>query len=199
MHGHHTEAASALIVAFLFAFLSQRLGGLAAITGAYLGGLFVAMTSAQEQVSRELHPMVNSFFGPIFFVSIGLEVNARHFTGGIGLFLALLLIAIVGKVVGCGLGARLNRFTDRESLIVGIGMIPRGEVGLITASLGLAAHLVTRDVYSQVVVLVLITTLITPPLLRLAFPKQLVLEVAPAGDLGRLGELANGASELADA
>ncbi len=199
MHGHHTEAASALIVAFLFAFLAQRLGGVAAITGAYLGGLFVAMTSAQEKVSRELHPMVNSFFGPIFFVSIGLEVNARHLTGGIGLFLGLLVLAIVGKIVGCGLGARLNHFTNRESLIVGVGMIPRGEVGLITASLGLAAHLVNRDVYSQVVVLVLITTLITPPLLRVAFPKQLVLEGTPAGDLVSLGELTNGANELADA
>ena len=198
MHGHHTEAAAALIVAFLFAFLAQRLGGLAAITGAYLAGLFVAMTSAREKVSSELHPMVNSFFGPIFFVSIGLEVNARHLTGGLGFFLALLVVAIVGKIVGCGLGARFNRFTNRESLIVGIGMIPRGEVGLIAASLGLAANLVSRDVYSQVVVLVLITTLITPPLLRVAFPKQLVLETT-AGDVVSLGELSSGASELADA
>ena len=198
MHSHHTEAAAALIVAFLFAFLAQRLGGLAAITGAYLAGLFVAMTSAREKVSSELHPMVNSFFGPIFFVSIGLEVNARHLTGGMGFFLALLVVAIVGKIVGCGLGARFNRFTNRESLIVGIGMIPRGEVGLIAASLGLAANLVSRDVYSQVVVLVLITTLITPPLLRVAFPKQLVLETT-AGDVVSLGELSSGASELADA
>ena len=199
LHGHHTEAASALIVAFLAAFLAQRLGGVAAITGAYLGGLFVAMTPAHGRVTQDLHPMVNSFFGPIFFVSIGLEVNARHLTGAIGFFLALLAIAIVGKIIGCGLGARLNQFTNRESLIVGIGMIPRGEVGLITASLGLAAGLVTQEVYSQVVVLVLITTLITPPLLRVAFPKELVLDVVAGSGLATLSELGNGAKELADA
>ncbi len=195
LHGHHTEAASALIIAFLVAFLAQRLGGLAAITGAYLAGLFVASTPAREKISYEIHPMVNSLFGPIFFVSIGLEVNARHLSGGMGFFLALLVIAIVGKIAGCGLGARLNGFSNRESLIVGVGMIPRGEVGLITASLGLAAHLVTRDLYLQAVVLVLITTLITPPLLRFAFPQQLELETTPLDSIAGLGEIAKAAKQ----
>jgi len=69
LHGYHTEVASALIIAFLLAFQAEWLGGMAAITGAYLGGLFVALTSAHEKVSKELHPMINSLFGPIFFVS----------------------------------------------------------------------------------------------------------------------------------
>jgi len=170
IHGHHTEAAAALIVAFLLAFDAQWFGRMAAITGAYIAGLFVAQTPAHERVVQDLHPMINSLFGPIFFVSIGLAVNARHVSGGIAFFMLLLIIAIVGKILGCGVGARLNGFTSRESMIVGIGMIPRGEVGLITASLGLASGLVTREVYVQVVVLVLITTLITPAMLRYAFP-----------------------------
>ena len=172
LHGHHTEAAAALMVAFLLAVDAQWLGGMAAITGAYIAGLFVGQTTAHQRVLQDLHPMINSLFGPIFFISIGLAVNARRLSGGILFFVLLLAIAIAGKIAGCGLGARLNGFSMRESMIVGVGMIPRGEVGLITASLGLAAGLVTRDVYVQVVVLVLITTLITPALLRYAFPPE---------------------------
>jgi Kef-type K+ transport system membrane component KefB len=169
MHGHHTEVASALSITFLLAFGAQWFGGMAAITGAYLSGLLVSMTSSQQTVSQELQPMINAFFAPIFFVSIGLEINARHIGNGVGFFVLLLLVAIVGKIVGCGVGALANGFSHRESWIVGVGMIPRGEVGLITASIGLAAGLVTRDVYMHVVMLVLITTLITPPLLRFLF------------------------------
>jgi Kef-type K+ transport system membrane component KefB len=195
MHGHHTEAAAALVVAFALAFEAQWLGGMAAITGAYLAGIFFALTSAHNKVSQDLQPMVNAFFGPLFFVSIGLDINARHL-GGAGVFLLLLLlIAIVGKVAGCGLGALANQFSARESMIVGVGMIPRGEVGLITASIGLAAGIVGRDVYTQVVILVLISTLITPPMLRLVFPKQAGIAVPEAA----LEELPAPADGLADA
>src|SRR5206468_2333504 len=93
LHGPHTEVAAALIIAFLLAFQAEWLGGMAAITGAYLGGLFVALTSAREKVSQDLHPMINSLFGPIFFVSIGLEVNAWHLDGRFAFFFLLLLIA----------------------------------------------------------------------------------------------------------
>lgn len=189
LHGHHTEAAAALIVAFLLAVDAQWLGGMAAITGAYIAGLFVAQTPAHPRVLQDLHPMINSLFGPIFFISIGLAVNARHLSGSILFFVLLLLMALVGKVAGCGLGARLSGFSTRESTIVGIGMIPRGEVGLITASLGLAAGLVSRELYVQVVVLVLITTLITPAMLRYAFPPA--TSVVAAGSAGTIPSIDN--------
>ena len=142
--------------------------------------------------------MINSLFGPIFFVSIGLEVNARYLQGGIGFFLLLLLIAVVGKIAGCGLGVLFSGFTRRESLVVGVGMIPRGEVGLITASLGLAAGLVSHDLYAQVVVLVLITTLNTPPLLRYAFPRETASEAVSDAVLAKLEELPAGAADIVD-
>ena len=192
LHGHHKEVAAGLILAFLLAFNAEWLGGMAAITGAYLAGLFVAATPAREKVAQEIHPMIHSFFGPIFFVSIGLEVNARHLAGGIEFFILLLLIAIVGKIAGCGLGAFACGFDKRESLVVGVGMIPRGEVGLITASLGFAAGLVSQNVYTQVVILVLTTTLITPVLLRFAFPGRPIestvdsLGVVEIGDVDRM-------------
>lgn len=167
----HPEVTAALIIAFLFAFLAEWFGGMAAITGSYLAGLFVAATPAHEIVNNDLRAMTSSFFGPLFFVSVGLAVNARELGGNLGFFAVLLAIAIFGKIVGCGLGARLNGFSNRDSLIVGAGMIPRGEVGLITASLGWAAGLVSQSVYVQMVVLVLATTLITPSLLKFAFPR----------------------------
>lgn len=171
LHGHHTEAAVALAVAMLLAFQAQWVGGMAAITGSYLAGLFVAMTPQQQKVSEDVRPMLNSFFGPVFFVSVGMEVNAWHVGGRVGFFALLLIIAILGKILGCGIGAYSSGFSGRDSLTVGIGMIPRGEVGLITASLGWTAGLVTHDVYIQAVALVLLTTLITPALLRFTFPK----------------------------
>jgi Kef-type K+ transport system membrane component KefB len=172
MHGHHMEVAAALAIAFLMAFTAESLGKMAAITGAYLAGLFVAATPSHERVIEELRAMTNSFFGPMFLVSIGLDVNAWQSGGHLGFFTLLLVVAILGKIVGCGFGASFAGFGRRDSFIVGIGMIPRGEVGLITASIGFAAGLVTRDIYAQAVVLVLITTLITPALLRYAFPRE---------------------------
>ena len=196
LHGSHTEVTAALVLTFLFAFGAEWFGGVAAITGAYLAGLFIAVTGAQEKVARDLHPIISAFFGPIFFVSIGLDVNARHLAGGLGFFLLLLGIAIAGKILGCGVGALATGFNQRESLIMGVGMIPRGEVGLITASIGLAAGLVTRDIYAQAVLMVLITTLVTPPLLRFAFPAS---ALSAAQDEEETGGLRAAVNDLVDA
>lgn len=198
----HPEVAAALIIAFLFAFQAEWLGGMAAITGSYLAGLFVAATPAHECVSNDLRSMTNSFFGPLFFVSVGLGVNARQLRGHPGFFVLLLGVAIFGKVVGSGLGARLNGFSIRDSLIVGVGMIPRGEVGLITASLGWAAGLVSQTVYVQVVVLVLATTLITPALLRFTFPgESMEATIGSTGvvEIHNLDELSEAVADVADA
>ena len=177
----HTSLAAALATGFLFAFLAQYGGGMAAITGSYLAGLFIAASPTDHaEVISELRSMTNSFFGPLFFASIGLEINAWALGGHIGFFFLILLIAVLGKVLGCGMGAWFNGFSGRDGLIVGVGMIPRGEVGLITANIGWAAGIVSPDIYSLVIVLVLATTLVTPPLLSLCFEREpAALEVAP--------------------
>ncbi len=183
----HTSLAAALAIGFLFAFLAQYGGGMAAITGSYLAGLFIAASpDAHAEVIAEIRSMTNSFFGPLFFASIGLEINAWSLGGHIGFFFLILMIAVLGKVFGCGLGAWLNGFSGRDGLIVGVGMIPRGEVGLITANIGWAAGIVSSEIYSLVIVLVLASTLVTPPLLSLCFGREeAVAEVSPAsGSLG---------------
>ncbi len=183
-HGAHIPLAAALSIGFLFAFLAQYGGGMAAITGAYLAGLFIAASPTHGEVIADLRSMTNSFFGPLFFASIGLEINARSLGGHFGFFSLILIIAILGKVFGCGLGAWLKGMSAQDGLIVGVGMIPRGEVGLITANIGWAAGLVSSEIYSLVVVLVLATTLVTPPLLSFCFsrkPADLDISGASAG------------------
>ena len=116
--------------------------------------------------------MSNAFFAPLFFVSIGLEINAREWGGQFGFFALLFVLAAAGKVVGCGLGAWFKGMKGRDSLAVGVGMIPRGEVGLITATIGWAAGVIGSPVYSLLVIIVLATTLITPVLLRVTLPPE---------------------------
>ena len=178
LHGPHTAVAMSLVLAFIFAFLAEAMGGMAAITGSYLAGLFIAATPAHNQVIGDLRSITNAFFGPLFFASVGLEINAREVTGHLGLFALLLAAAVLGKVFGCGLGAWLKGLKPRESLALGVGMIPRGEVELITASVGWTAGLISSSVYSLVVVLVLVSTLIAPISLHAFFPRQPIAEPA---------------------
>jgi Kef-type K+ transport system membrane component KefB len=109
---------------------------------------------------------------PIFFVSIGLEVNARALgLDGVPFALLIIAVAVLSKVLGSGVGARLGGFSTKDALRVGVGMASRGEVGLIVASVGLAAGLIGDTIFSSVVLMVLATTLITPILLRMLYPQ----------------------------
>ncbi|MBI4165107.1 MAG: cation:proton antiporter, partial [Acidobacteria bacterium] len=170
LQGPHSLTAIAFAVALGLAFLAEYIGGMAAITGAYLAGYLIAANAHVEEVVRDVRSLTHTFFAPVFLVSIGLAINARAVGGEVGFFLLILLIAIVGKVVGSGAGAWMSGFGGRESLVVGVGMIPRGEVGLITASLGWSAGIISTSVYSLMVVMVLVTTLITPVMLRMFHP-----------------------------
>ncbi len=122
-----------------------------------------------------MEPLTYSILVPVFFISIGLEADGRAILGDpsqLGLLGLILLIAVVSKIVGCSIPARLCGFTRPESLRVGIGMISRGEVGLIVAGVGLASGVIDQQIFSMMVIMVLFTTMITPLLLRWAFPKR---------------------------
>lgn len=162
---------SLIVVSILFfAWASEAVGGVAAITGAFIAGVALASSPLKEKIERGVHTLAYSFFVPIFLVSIGLAANARSLSvNDLGLTLMISLIAIISKLIGAGLGARLGGMSGGESLRVGIGMISRGEVGLIVASVGVGAGILTSASFTSIVLMVLITTLITPPLLRWAF------------------------------
>ncbi|MBP7227553.1 MAG: cation:proton antiporter [Longilinea sp.] len=165
----------AVVVAMVYGITAEVVGGMAAITGAFVAGLMFARTPEKHEIETGLRSLAYSFFVPVFFVSIGLAVDLGELQwSALWTTLAIVLIAMLGKILGAGLGARWGRFSWRESLQLGIGMVSRGEVGLIVAKVGLDQGLLSADLFSAIVGMVLVTTLVTPPLLRLAFaePKK---------------------------
>ena len=172
----------AIIVMLIYGVAAEALGGMAAITGAFLAGLMFARSHEKVRMESGIHALAYGLFVPIFFVSIGLSVNLRTLeAGALWLTLTVIAVAILTKFLGAGLGARLGGFSWRESWQLGAGMISRGEVGLIVASVGMQAGLVTDGEFSAIVGMVIVTTLVTPPLLRAAFQKpRLKTPVPPA-------------------
>ena len=161
---------AALVICLLFAWASEALGGMAAITGAFMAGLFFARTTYVHHIETSLAAMAYSLFVPVFLVNIGLQANLRAISGaGWYLAIALTLVAIIAKVVGSGLGALAGGFNRRDSLRLGVGMISRGEVGLIVASVALRTELIHPSTFSGIVFMVIVATLVTPPLLRLVY------------------------------
>lgn len=159
-----------LVSSLIFAWAAEVVGGMAAITGAFLVGLFLARTPFKERIESGASALAYGFFVPIFFVNIGLEVNMRAIGGEVLWFaLVITLIAILSKLAGSGLGARLGGLSGRESWQLGIGMVSRGEVGLIVASFALAEGLLSAENFSVVVFMVIVATLVTPPMLRASF------------------------------
>jgi Kef-type K+ transport system membrane component KefB len=163
----------ALVILFLFGLAAELIGGMAAITGAFLAGLMFARTPEKERIERGVRALAYGLFVPVFFISIGLEINLRDFKlDSLFLLLVIVVIGVVGKILGSGLGAWLGGFSRLESLQLGAGMVSRGEVGLIVAAIGIQTGYVRPDEFSAVIGMVIITTLITPPLLRSLFMRK---------------------------
>lgn len=177
-----------LVVALLYAWAAEYIGGVAAITGSYLAGVLFAQTPFKAAIDRGIHPLTYSMLVPIFFMSIGLMADGRQLGQHVGFTIALVFVAIVTKIIGCAAGARLFGFSALESARVGVGMISRGEVGLIVAGYGLANGLIQTDVFSASVIVVLATTMVTPPLLRLVFPHGRIEHVAMEETVGHAPE-----------
>ncbi len=160
----------ALVIMLIYALSAELVGGMAAITGAFIGGLMFARTPEKGYIENNLHSIAYSFFVPIFFVSIGLSVNLREIgLDSLWIIAVITLIAVIGKVAGSGLGALASKFTPRESLQLGIGMVSRGEVGLIIAKIGLSSNYLSNDLFSAIIAMILFTTVLTPPMLRASF------------------------------
>ncbi|MFN2194986.1 MAG: cation:proton antiporter [Anaerolineales bacterium] len=161
------------ITMLFYAWLAEVVGLVAPITGAFIAGLLFARSSLRDRIEHEISVVAYGIFVPIFFVSVGLAANLRVLTWEtVGLFVVLIIVAIVGKVLGSGIGAKLGGFTNRESLQMGVGMMSRGEVGLIVANQGIVLGLIGVDVFSAIVGVVLLTTLLTPILLRRLFTNE---------------------------
>jgi len=162
----------ALAYCFLMAYLAE-LFGLADITGAYIAGVAFCSTRCVEYLETKTNWLSYMFFTPIFLANIGINTSFNGMTSSMILFTVLLvLVSILSKLIGCGLGAKLSKFTNRESLQVGFGMIPRGEVSFIVASKGMALGYLSSVMYPSIIVVVLVTVLVTPLLLKAAYPND---------------------------
>lgn len=162
------------IITFVFclflAYAAEEFFGVADITGAFIAGLIVSRTQKTQYMASKFDTLSYLFLSPIFFASIGLKVELPKMSASILLFaVALVIVAILTKVVGCGLGAKLCKYDKKECLQIGVGMISRGEVALIVASKGQSLGLIGSSFLGPVVIVVVITTIITPILLKIVF------------------------------
>jgi Kef-type K+ transport system membrane component KefB len=164
--------AFAFVVILLYGWTAETMGHMAAITGAFLAGLWFGRIPEKERIHNGIAAIAYGVFVPVFFINIGLSVNARELNWESGLLmLAMVLVAVISKVLGSGFGAILGGFTRREAVQLGVGMMSRGEVGLIVAAIGIQERLILPGTFSAIVGVVILTTLLTPLMLRELFPK----------------------------
>ena len=153
---------------FILSYISEEYFGIADITGAYFAGLMLCTMKVGPYVARRCEIPSYLIFSPVCFASVGLKVTLGGMDASIWIFaIILLVIAILSKVVGCGLGAKICGCTGKEAFQVGIGMISRGEVALIVAQKGYASGMLDDVLFAPIVLVVIVTTLITPILLKL--------------------------------
>ena len=167
----------AMACCLFFAWLADHMG-MATIIGAYVMGIFVGQTKIKRLVTERLQIIAYSFFIPIFFMGIGALGDLHKLNiNSIYLLIILVFLAIITKIIGSMCGALLGKFSLKSSLCIGLGMIPRGEVALIIISLGLRRGIVDNDIFSSTLLLVLVSTLITPVLLAMVFKDPKLSEV----------------------
>jgi len=169
--------AFALVLMLLFAWSAEELGGVAAITGAFLAGVGISQASerVEHMVEEAAGYIAYAFLVPVFFVAVGLQADLSTFPLAALPFAALLLLsAVVSKVLGCGLGARLGGFDRGASIRVGVCMISRGEVGIIIATLGLSSGVLVagEPLFATLFLVILLTTVLAPPLVRWIFKSK---------------------------
>ena len=160
----------AFVLCLLMAYCAEEFFGVADITGAYVAGLVISCTPRAAYIQSKFEPLSFLLLTPVFFASVGIKAEVDGMTGSLVLFSVLLLIvSIVTKIIGCGLGAKLCGFSGKESLQVGVGMVCRGEVALIVANRGLELGVLSSTMMAPVIITVVGGTILTPILLKLVF------------------------------
>jgi Kef-type K+ transport system membrane component KefB len=154
-----------LAYGFFAAYISAAIG-LSAIVGAFAAGLPLSQRQPKVRMVLKQTKSLYMFFVPIFFISIGTLINLNVFGQAAYLGLIITAIAFIGKILGSAIAARANKFSTKDALKIGISMTPRGEMGLIIASLGLTSGLISNQIYSVAVMAVILTTFIAMPILK---------------------------------
>lgn len=161
-----------LALCMFMAYAAEKYFGVADVTGAFVAGIILCNINDAEYIERKME--INSYilFGPVFFAGIGLKTDIHGISGTIILFsVCFVLVALIAKVIGCGLISRVYKYSWRDSLIVGVGMMTRGEVALIVAQKGLSVGLLDSVYFTPVIILIMVSSILTPIFLKLLFTK----------------------------
>ncbi|WP_295207904.1 cation:proton antiporter [Ruminococcus sp.] len=162
-----------VIISFVFCLFMAyvaELFGVADITGAFVAGLAISSEKDVKYISNRFETLSYMFLSPVFFASIGLTMGGIKMNGKMIIFTVLLLVvAIITKIIGCGLGAKVCKYTNQESIQIAMGMISRGEVALIVAAKGQKLGLMGDEVFAPIIIMVVATTIITPVFLKFVF------------------------------
>jgi len=159
-----------LVFCLLLSYAAEKFFGITDITGAYLAGIIISNVKQADYISGKFEVLSYMLLSPIFFASIGIKTHIIGISSTLLIFTAvLLLVAILSKVIGCGMGAKLTGFNNNDSLRIGVGMISRGEVALILADKGAVAGLMSDTIFVPIVIVVIATTLLTPLFLKIVY------------------------------
>ena len=161
------------VICLLLSFSAEEFFGVADITGAYIAGLVLSSNKETIYITKRFETLSYILLSPVFFASVGLNVKLPDLNGEIVIItIALIVVAILTKIIGCGLGAKLCGYNNMESIPIGSGMVTRGEVTLIIASKGLALGLMSSYFLTPVILMVVFTSIFTPILLKIVFSKD---------------------------
>ncbi|MDE7293621.1 MAG: cation:proton antiporter [Oscillospiraceae bacterium] len=161
------------VFCLLLSYCAEVFFGVADITGAFFAGLALSGTKKSDYIYKRFDTLSYMLLSPIFFAGIGLKVVLPDMTGDIILFTVIIsIIALITKILGCGLGAKICRYTNKEALQIGVGMVSRGEVALIVANKGAVVGLMDEKFFAPIVIMVVLTTILTPILLKAVFSSK---------------------------
>ncbi|MCI8668440.1 MAG: cation:proton antiporter [Lachnospiraceae bacterium] len=159
-----------LALCFSLAFIAEKYFGIADITGAFVAGIILCSIKDSEYIAEKMDVSSYMFFGPIFFASIGLKTDIDGISNTLLVFTIIFIVtALVSKIIGCGLMAKLCGFKNKEALIIGVGMMTRGEVALIVSQKGLAVGMIQSVFFTSVIILIIASSLITPIVMKLLY------------------------------
>lgn len=161
-----------LALCLLLSYAAEEYFGIADITGAYVAGIILCSIKSSDYIAEKMDISSYMLFGPIFFASIGLKTQVKGMTASLLVFsLAFVVVALLTKVVGCGFAAKICKFSNEESLKIGVGMMTRGEVALIVAQKGLSVGLMDPLLFTSVILLIIVSSIATPIILKVLYHK----------------------------
>lgn len=162
-----------LVLCFAMAYMAEKYFGIADITGAYVAGIILCNIRDSGYIARKVDISAYMIFGPVFFASIGIKTSINAMSGTFLLFaIGFVAVALVTKIIGCGLMSRLLGFQKRDSLKIGVGMMTRGEVALIVSQKGLAVGMIDSVYFTAVILLILVSSVVTPIVLKILYSEK---------------------------